>query len=374
MNKSGCYWCKWISFQAVNRLKLGKLAFRLTARHRFLKLNPDTVTGARRLLERASPNPGTSCITENQFAPEVDLQIIVPAYNVEKYIRKCLESALAQNFPYTWRLVVVNDGSTDGTGDILREYEGHPNIRIIWSENRGLSGARNRGLAQITGKYVMFLDADDYLGDLKNMLDIAFETGADVVEGAYVSVWPNGKVRYTGAHIAGPLNPLTQLGGMAWRKLMKGEYFRNICFPQGYWFEDSLFQHILYPLFKQAQGVSDIVYYYLANPRGISATSRRRAKAIDSFWITEQLFQDRKKLGIGLTQEYYEYILWMVQLTYLRTMYLEPDVRRAVFIVFADFVTKNFPGYESRDEKHRMLEKALKEGDFGYYQAVCSWL
>ena len=374
MNGQGFYWCKWIFVQGVRRLRLGKLMFQLTARHKFLKLDRETVAGAGRLLAQASPNPKASCITENQFVPEVDLQIIVPAYNVEKYIRKCLESVLSQDLPYTWRLVVVNDGSADGTGDILREYEGHPNIQVIWSENRGLSGARNRGLEKIIGKYVMFLDADDYLGELRHMLDVAFETGADVVEGSYVSVWPNGRVRYTAVHAPGPLNPLTQLGGMSVRKLVKGEFFQNICFPQGYWFEDSLCQQILYPLIETAQGVSDIVYYYLANPRGISATSRKHPKAIDSFWITEQLFEDRGKLGIPITQEYYEYILWMVQLTFQRTMCLGPDIRRAVFVQFADFVTKNFPGLEARQEKYRSLEKALKEGDLGYYEAVCSWL
>ena len=82
------------------------------------------------------------------------LSIIVPVYNVEKYLKDCLDSLLDNNFPYTdYEIICVNDGSTDGSGDILDEYaERYENIVVINQENSGVSVARNKGLLVAKGK------------------------------------------------------------------------------------------------------------------------------------------------------------------------------------------------------------------------------
>ncbi|MEW5806018.1 MAG: glycosyltransferase [Acidobacteriota bacterium] len=88
--------------------------------------------------------------------PEVS--VIIPAYNSERYIEEALESALAQTFPGI-EIIVVDDGSTDGTASILKKYEGR--IRYFFQENRGLAAARNSGIKLASGSYLAFLDADD---------------------------------------------------------------------------------------------------------------------------------------------------------------------------------------------------------------------
>lgn len=93
------------------------------------------------------------------------LSIIIPVYNVEKYVAKCLESVLDQGLdPNDHEIIVVNDGSPDGSLKIVERYaEKHPHIKIITKENGGLSSARNCGMEHAIGKYIYFIDSDDFL-------------------------------------------------------------------------------------------------------------------------------------------------------------------------------------------------------------------
>lgn len=92
----------------------------------------------------------------------MNLSIIIPVYNVEKYLAKCLDSILVGNC-FTGQVVCVNDGSTDGSAAILEDYgKKYPNVEIITQPNAGLSAARNAGIKAAKGEYVCFLDSDDY--------------------------------------------------------------------------------------------------------------------------------------------------------------------------------------------------------------------
>lgn len=92
----------------------------------------------------------------------INFSIIVPAYNIEEYIRACINSLLEQIYPNI-EIIIVDDGSTDKTSSILEEYSNEQKIRIIHQENQGLSGARNTGLTYATGRYIIFVDGDDWL-------------------------------------------------------------------------------------------------------------------------------------------------------------------------------------------------------------------
>lgn len=90
------------------------------------------------------------------------VSVIVAAYNVESYIRKCIDSLLAQTYENI-EIIVVDDGSTDLTGKIAEEYHCNTKVRVFHKENGGLSDARNYGLEKMTGEYVTFVDSDDYV-------------------------------------------------------------------------------------------------------------------------------------------------------------------------------------------------------------------
>lgn len=107
------------------------------------------------------------------------LSIIIPVYNVEKYVERAVKSALLQG---DCEVVVIDDGSTDNSGSICDSLSSD-RVRVIHTQNGGLSAARNRGLSEATGEYVCFIDSDDYLdnGAGKYMLSLAKEKGADIV-------------------------------------------------------------------------------------------------------------------------------------------------------------------------------------------------
>ena len=114
----------------------------------------------------------------------IKFSIIVPVYNVEKYLNQCVDSVLGQSYK-EFELILVNDGSSDGSSKICDSYEQADNrVRVIHKENGGLSSARNAGIILANGEYVIFLDSDDYWDDLGALNDIAAitdKTNVDVI-------------------------------------------------------------------------------------------------------------------------------------------------------------------------------------------------
>lgn len=111
------------------------------------------------------------------------ISIIIPIYNVERYLRRCLDSVFAQTFK-DWEAVCVNDGSPDGSASILEEYAlKDSRIKIITKENGGLSDARNVGMKNASGAYIMYLDSDDLIHPqtMEIALRLAKRDGSDVV-------------------------------------------------------------------------------------------------------------------------------------------------------------------------------------------------
>ena len=96
---------------------------------------------------------------------DYDISIIVPVYNVESYLRMCLDSLIVQTYDFSkMEVITINDGSTDGSLNILQEYHNkYENIIILDEENSGLSETRNKGMRIAKGKYILFLDSDDTL-------------------------------------------------------------------------------------------------------------------------------------------------------------------------------------------------------------------
>ncbi len=118
----------------------------------------------------------------------ITISIIIPVYNVEKYLDQCIQSVLSQSYNY-YDLILVDDGSTDTSGIICDRYSsGNDKIKVIHKKNGGLSDARNIGIKHAEGSYVMFLDADDFWDDPKALEKLAIrakETKSDVINYSY---------------------------------------------------------------------------------------------------------------------------------------------------------------------------------------------
>lgn len=115
----------------------------------------------------------------------MNLSIVIPIYNVEKYVAKCLHSCLEQDIPHDdYEVIVVNDGSPDRSLEIVEAIaKEHANIRIVSQENQGLSLARNKGLSLARGEYVWFVDSDDWIAKdcLKKLVELCFEHQLDIL-------------------------------------------------------------------------------------------------------------------------------------------------------------------------------------------------
>jgi len=125
------------------------------------------------------------------------VSIVVPIYKVEKYLERCLDSLVAQDYR-PLEVILVNDGSPDGCGNIIRRYEArYPIFRSLWQENQGLSAARNNGIALATGKYIALVDSDDYVEPdfISSMVDLAEERQADIVMVNFYIDFPRGGIK-----------------------------------------------------------------------------------------------------------------------------------------------------------------------------------
>jgi glycosyltransferase involved in cell wall biosynthesis len=124
------------------------------------------------------------------------VSIIVPVYNAEKFLHDCIESVIKQSFS-NWELILVDNGSTDGSVDIIEKYiQQDPRIQTIKENKRGPAAARNAGVAAATGSTVFFLDADDFITSnaLEVLTDALDQTGAEMAMGNFSKLNPDGKM------------------------------------------------------------------------------------------------------------------------------------------------------------------------------------
>lgn len=331
-----------------------------------------SVTEALNKLENFSHDPKTSSIDKKSLGDKFDLEVIIPAYNVEKYIRQCMDSVMTQNTKYKYHVTVIDDGSQDDTGRILDEYKIISNITVIHQQNLGFSGARNTGIREASGKYIMFVDSDDFISGstIQSLLDSAFLYNADIVEGGVISCTESGK-KYHIAHCHKKCgkSKIIELSGWPFCKVFKKYLFENVSFPEKYWYEDSIMRQIIYPKAERIYAVNNNLYFRRDNPTGITNTAIKKKKSVDSLYITLSLYRDRHLLGIKPDLDYYEYILRMVNLTYSRMRLQPEEIKESMFIVFCDFIDNNFPYYKT--ELYPDLEYSLKNRKYELFKAWC---
>lgn len=332
---------------------------------------------AEKTLDSHSPDPGSSPLCDGSF-PEAkwDLAVIIPVYNVQAYLAECLDSVLSQQTDYRFRVIAVNDGSTDNSAAVLKSYAADPRLTILEQPNKGLAGARNTGLAIADAEYLMFLDSDDILppAAVQHMLDIARKEGADLVQGSYVS-FESG----TGAVLEKKIYPdaagLPRYGaleGYACMKLLRRTLFEGVCFPEGYLFEDTILTSLVIPRAKAIASTSRIIYRYRVNTAGISATAVGKPRSIDTFRITRKVTACRPSLGLEPEQGYYEELLRQLCLNYQRTAREPEAVKKSIFTLTGALLAQEKNGREYPLSRwYRELEQAVLTGNYRRYALLC---
>ena len=232
---------------------------------------------------------------------EFEISVIVPVYNVEKYLDKCVRSLLNQKFAYNYEIILVNDGSTDSSGNIADKYAmEHSMLKVLHKKNGGLSSARNYGLRYARGKYITFVDSDDYVsGDyLSALYSMAIKYDADIVLTQICLMTEDEAEKYHKEEIETELIDNKEafwevyiqkrVSWSACGKLIKKEILNKHKFPDGY-YEDSA---SMYLFLDEAERVvvSDLRnnYHYIRREGSITA-GRLSEKHMRIFEVCDEI-------------------------------------------------------------------------------------
>ena len=229
------------------------------------------------------------------------VSVIVPIYNVEKYLEKCINSLLSQTLEDI-QIILVNDGSKDNSGNIAKEYEKNNKDRVIYveKENGGLSDARNYGLKYATGDFIAFLDSDDYIekNAYEEMYNKAIEENADYVECDFIWEFPN-KIRVDKQYpYKNKKEMLSFVRVVAWNKLIKRHLIidNNLEFPKGLRYEDVEFIYKLIPFINKFAYVDKPFIHYVQRKGSIANVQNERTAEI--FTVLDNVIEFYKKNNI----------------------------------------------------------------------------
>ncbi|MBE5964210.1 MAG: glycosyltransferase family 2 protein [Lachnospira sp.] len=234
------------------------------------------------------------------------VSVIVPIYNVEKYLNKCVDSILAQTYT-DLEVILVNDGTKDSSAQIAAEYEKMDNrVRLINKENGGLSDARNVGIAMALGEYAICIDSDDYIATdmIEILVRLIKDNDCDMAAGGICNVYgknmvPQCKeqkefvcdnVEAFGHIMVGELIP-----GSICNKLIKTDIYKSIEFPVGRLYEDAFFTTKLMQIIKKVAVTTKPLYYYVHREGSITTTpfKKRDYDLVDAYTINLKLIKDK---------------------------------------------------------------------------------
>lgn len=211
------------------------------------------------------------------------VSVIVPVYNVEKYLHKCLSSILNQTMREI-EIILVDDGSTDGSGVICDEYAGKDErVRVIHKENGGLSDARNAGVKKAASDYVLFVDGDDYIKEtmIECLYKLAVQHRVDMTVCGVYNVYSNGEkpqcevleeFQCDNVEAFGHVLVGQKIPGTVCNKLIKREIAQSLVFPVGRLYEDAFYTTQLMQHVQSVYVTTEPMYYYFHRAGSITTT------------------------------------------------------------------------------------------------------
>jgi len=300
------------------------------------------------------------------------ISVIVPVYNVENYIRKCLETLVGQTLEEI-EIIIVNDGTKDNSMSIVKEFaDKYPQkIVILEKENGGLSDARNYAIPHAKGEYIAFLDSDDYIEKnmYQDMYEIAKKENSDMVECDFYWEYPNKIKTDIGEIYEGKKEMLEKVRVVAWNKLIKREILKQtqITFPVGYHYEDVEFTYQLIPYLEKVSFLKKPCIHYVQREGSISNSQNERTKEI--FDILEHVINFYQEKGFYEEfQEQLEYIYarFLFCSSFLRMVKIQDKkIRNELLKRTWENVNQKFPNWK----KNKIL-KERKSGKNLYMRTL----
>ena len=309
--------------------------------------------------------------------------VIVPVYNVEAYLEKCVQSILAQTEP-DFELLLVDDGSTDHSGALCDQLaQKDPRIQVIHQKNQGLGGARNTGIQAAAGDWVLLVDSDDWIEPelLEKTLEAGLREEADLVMFGFRSVDEQGNTLQTFVEDVPTDQGLTlkdhpdllMTAPSAWRRLYRRELLSRtgILYPPRVWYEDIRTTPKLLAAASRVVFLNYVGYDYLSRTGSITK-NQNADRNREILWAFDDLlpyFQDQ-----GLFERYRQELCYLT----LFHAYLTASVR--VLLIdrkhpllgeFRDYLNKWFPDYRRcnylprLNRLHRLLLSLLEKRMYG---------
>ena len=300
------------------------------------------------------------------------VSIIVPVYNTEKYLNKCLSSLVNQTLDDI-EIIVVNDGSTDNSQIIIDDfYKKYPTkIVSLVKENGGLSDTRNYGLNYVNSQYVGFVDSDDFVEPTmyEEMYNLALENDLDLVECDFSWDYPNKSKKDIGTSYNNTEDFYTLGRVMACNKIYKTSIIKNnnILFPSGLLYEDVEFFYKAVPYIKKSEKINKIFYHYIQRENSIINSNNERTSEI--FIIFDNLFAYYKKNN--LYNDYFSYLEYLYIRILLGSSFLrilkikDKKIRKELLNTTYTKLNSNFPNWKKNIYLNR--NKNMKNL---YYQSI----
>lgn len=260
------------------------------------------------------------------------ITIVIPVYNVESYLPRCLDSIISQDYE-NLEIILIDDGSSDLSNEICDKYAENDNRIIVRHQrNKGAANAKNEALRIASGDYLAFADADDYVepGAYSQMVAALKEHDADVVQGNFRFVYTNRDEDHTLTEYPKEYDTIEYLKrytvdwtcALLWNKLYKRHLFQNIFFEEGHIIDDEFFTYQGIMNAKRIVCIPQIVYNYRKRKSSVTSVSSYQARIIlDKLEYLEK----RRKNVIGRFPElkqvfenhYLEMILFLVKDPYI---------------------------------------------------------
>lgn len=311
--------------------------------------------------------------TDNKY----ELSLLVPVYNNEKYLAECLNSLIGQKTGHTYQIVIVNDGSTDKSAAIIERYKGISNIAVFEQSNRGISAARNKALELASGKYIGFIDNDDIVSKhyVEHLINRITQTDADIVKCGHRTI-SDGRIvetsKLTDASYPGGLGSnIVKYNGYIWGGCYRRSLWNDICFPEGFWFEDMITRLLPYSICKKFEYLGEALYYKRDHETNASKVVWNRGiKRFDQLFLLRSIIRKRKDIQIPMTESHFG--ICMEELGCFACSRLGIKDLYNSFVISADIVKEMRAelGHEPEfsDGSTWFLYESLKNGDYDAYR------
>lgn len=276
------------------------------------------------------------------------VSVIVPVYNVEKYIKKCLDSLVNQTLNGV-EIIVVNDGSPDNSQKIIDEYtKKYKNVKSYIKENGGLSDARNYGIKKATGEYISFVDSDDYIRNdmLEIMYNYAIKEDLDVVVCDSINVYDNGSeilIKSNNNYSDNDVRNYIISPPMACTRLFKKTIFDKIQFKKNIYYEDLEMTPKVVNITDKIGFVSEGLYYYVQRDGSIMKQNAFNKKLLNIFDV---LKSNKDLLEYKFPEEIeYMYITHLLRTASLR--FLNYDNGKEYIYKIHNIMKEYFPKWKN---------------------------